>query len=81
MQHGNSSKSKRSYVYIKLIKDMKEPTHKLHNLLPPLVNQIRERDTRLDENRFYNFKCRTQRFSNSPLVYMIRKYNFTIENS
>ena len=50
---------------IKLINDMKDLIHKLNELLPPTVGPVRERDTRLNTNKFYNFKCRTERFSNS----------------
>ena len=51
---------------IKLINDMKGLIHKLNKLLPPTVGHVRERDTRLNTNKFYYFKCRTDRFSNSP---------------
>ena len=50
---------------IKLINDMKGLIHKLIELLPPTVGHVRQRDTRLNTNKFYNFKCRTERFSNS----------------
>ena len=50
---------------IKLIYDMKDLIHKLNELLPPTVGHVRERDTRLNTNKFYNFKCKTERFSNS----------------
>ena len=50
---------------IKLINDMKDLIHKLNELLPPTVGHVRERDTRLNRNKFYNFKCITERFSNS----------------
>ena len=43
---------------------MKGLIHKLIGLLPPTVGHVRQRDTRLT-NKFYNFKCRTERFSNS----------------
>ena len=29
------------------------------------LGHVRERDTRLNTYKFYNFKCRTERFSNS----------------
>ena len=44
---------------------MKGLIHKLIELLPPTVGHVRQRDTRLSTNKFYNFKCRTERFSNS----------------
>ena len=50
---------------IKLINDMKGLIHKLNELLPPTVGHVWERDTRRNTNKFYNFKCRTERFSNS----------------
>ena len=61
--------NRREKMCIKLINDMKDLIHKLNELLPPTVGDVRERDTRLNRNKFYNFKCRTERFSNSPLVY------------
>ena len=53
--------NRREKMCIKLINDMKD----LNELLPPTVGHVRERDTRLNRNKFYNFKCRTERFSNS----------------
>ena len=44
---------------------MKDLKRKLNELLPPTVGHVRERDTRLNTNKFCNFKCRTERFSNS----------------
>ncbi|XP_028418283.1 uncharacterized protein LOC114543542 [Dendronephthya gigantea] len=73
--------SRRELMCINLIKDIKDPSHKLNDLLPPTVGQLRERDTRLNVNKIYNFKCRTERFRNSPLVYAIRKYNLKIDDS
>ena len=57
--------NRREKMCIKLINDMKGLIHKLNELLPPTVGHVWERDTRLNTNRFYNFKCRTERFSNS----------------
>ena len=57
--------NRREKMCIKLINDMKGLIHKLNELLPPTVGHVWERDTRLTTNRFYNFKCRTERFSNS----------------
>ena len=65
---------------IKLIKDMKDLIHKLNELLPPTVGHVRERDMRLDRNRFYNFKCRTERFSNSPLVHAFANIILSVDN-
>ena len=62
--------NRREKMCIKLINDMKDLIHKLNELLPPTVGHVWERDTRLiNRNKFYNFKCRTKCFSNSPLVY------------
>ena len=57
--------NRREKMCIKLINDMKGLIHELNELLPPTVGHVRERDTRLNTNKFYNFKCRTERFSNS----------------
>ena len=62
---GMELENRRGKMCIKLINDMKGLIHKLNELLPPTVGHVRERDTRLNTNRFYNFKCRTERFSNS----------------
>ena len=62
--------NRREKMCIKLINDMKDLIHKLNELLPLTVGHVWERDTRLiNRNKFYNFECRTERFSNSPLVY------------
>ena len=62
-------------LIINLIKTLLDPCHKLHDLLPPKVCEIRNRETRLSGQKFYNFNCRTQRFKNSPIVYGIEQYN------
>ena len=66
MWYGNFGKWKRK-ICIKLINDMKGLIHKLNELLPPTVGHVRERDTRLNTNKFYNFKCRTERSTNRTL--------------
>ena len=38
-------------------------------------------EIRLNENKFYNSKCKTERFNNSPLVYASRKYNMAFDNN
>ena len=43
--------------------------HKLHDLLPLTVNRIRGRETMLIGDRINNFKCRTESFKTSPIVY------------
>ena len=50
-----SLENRREKVCIKLINDIKGLIHKLNELLPPTVGHIRERDTRLNTNKFYNF--------------------------
>ena len=35
--------------------DMMVSTHKLHDLLPLTVNQIQDRETRLNGDKIYNF--------------------------
>ena len=44
--------NRRDKMCIKLINDMKDLTHKLNELLPPTVGHVRERDTRLNRNKF-----------------------------
>ena len=62
--------NRREKMCIKLINDMKDLIHKLNELLPPTVGHVWERDTRLiNRNKFYNFKRRTERFSNSPFMH------------
>ena len=60
---------------VRLIKQMSEPSHKLHSLLPRKCSEVKERETRLNSGKFYNFFCRTQRLKRSSLVYAIDKYN------
>ena len=70
--------NRREKMSIKLIKDMKDPMHKLDDLLS---GEQHGRATRkLMEINSINFNCRTERFSNSPLVYPIRKYNIAFDN-
>ena len=38
-------------------------------------NQIRDRETRLNGDKIYNFNCRTERFKNSPIVFAIDMIN------
>ena len=60
---------------IELIKQMSSPLHKLHYLLPEKVRNVRQRGTRYDGDKFYNFKYRTDHCKKRPLVYAIDKYN------
>ena len=57
------------------IEQMSEPSHKLHSLLPRKCSEEKERETRTNAGKFYNFFCRTERLKRSPLVYAIDKYN------
>jgi hypothetical protein len=66
---------RRQDMCINLIKSLLDPGHKLHELLPPKVCEIRNRETRLSGDKFYNFNCRTQRFKHSAIVYGIEQYN------
>ena len=68
-------KERRELHCIELIKQMSSPLHKLHYLLPEKVRNVRQRGTRYDGDKFYNFKYRTDRFKKRPLVYAIDKYN------
>ena len=54
--------SRRETKCVNLVKDMMVSTHKLHDLLPLTVNQIQDRETRLNGDKIYNFNCRTERF-------------------
>ena len=63
--------SRRETKCVNLVTDMIDPTHKLHDLLPFTVNQIRDRETRLNGDKIYNFNCRPGRFKNSPIVFAI----------
>ena len=60
---------------VRLIKQISEPSHKLHSLLPRKCSEVKERETRTNSGKFYNFFCRTQRLKRSSLVYAIDKYN------
>ena len=71
--------SRRETKCVNLVKDMMVSTHKFHDLLPLTVNQIRDRETRLNGDKIYNFKCRTEWLKNSPIVFAIDKYNQTLD--
>ena len=70
-----SSKERREKHCVKLIKQMLDMSHKLNYLLPEKVRDVWHRGTRYDGNKFYNVRCRTEHFKNSPLVFAIDKYN------
>ena len=61
---------------VDLIANLSEPDHRLHvNLLPDRIADIRQRETRSNDSMYYNFKFRTERLKNSPLVHSINCYN------
>ena len=72
-----SLKERRDQMCIQLIKSMSNSNHKLHNVLPKKVHEIRNRETRQNSHMYHNFKWRTERFKNSPISYAISKYNET----
>ena len=65
--------SRRKTKCVNLVKDMMVSTHKLHDLLPLTVNQIQDRETRLNGDKIYNFNRKTERFKKSPIVFAIDK--------
>ena len=72
---------RRDNMYVQLIKDMSNPEHRLHHLLPNKVSRVKLRQTRSDSEKYYNFSCRTERYKHSPHFYAIDKYNASIEES
>ena len=54
---------------------MLQPAHRLHSLLPRKLGDIKERETRANGQKMYNFFFKTKRFKHSPLVFAIDKYN------
>ena len=59
---------------------MIDPRHGLHSLLPETVNQIRQRQTRSNGEKLYNFRYRTEvtkRFKNNPIVHGIESFSLT----
>jgi hypothetical protein len=77
---------RRDDLCVRLIKQTREPSHKLHSLLPRKCSEVKGGETRTNPDKFYNFFCRTERFKRNPLVYAINRYNdslklyFLIEN-
>ena len=51
----------------------------INHLLPKKTSQIKQRETRMNEETYYNFACKTERFKHSPIVYAIGKYNLYID--
>ena len=70
-----SLKERRDEMSITLVKNMRQLTHKLHSLLPTKPKDIKERETRTNGQKMYNFFRRTERFKHSSLVYAIDLYN------
>ena len=60
------------------IKEMSKPNHKLHSLLPKKICEVRKRTTRLNNQMYYNFMGKTERFKSSPISYAVSKYNETL---
>ena len=52
---------------MELIKKMSSEGHR--------HGELRQKDTRSIDDKYYNFKYRTERFRKSPLVYAINSYN------
>ena len=57
-----SLKEGRDQMCIQLIKSMSNSDHKLHNVLPKKVHEIRNRETRQNSHMYYNFKWRNWTF-------------------
>ena len=72
---------RRDNMCVQLIKDMSNPEHRLHHLLPNKVSQVKLRQTRSNGEKYYNFPCRSERYKHSPLFYAIDKYNASTEES
>jgi hypothetical protein len=60
---------------VELIRKISSEGHRLHFLLPAKVGELRPKDTRSNDDKYYNFKYRTERFRKSLLVYAINSYN------
>ncbi len=73
-----SLEKRRDRMCIELIKEMSNPDHKLHSLLPKKICEVRKRATRLNNQMYYNFMGKTERFKGSPISYAINKYNETL---
>ena len=63
---------------IDLIRSVSNPAHKLNTLFPGPVGEIRGKETRFNGDKFYNIKCRTERFRQSAIVYVNDQYNATL---
>ena len=47
---------RRDELCVSLIKKMLEPNHKLHSLLPKKLKDIRQKETRINSQKLYNFE-------------------------
>jgi hypothetical protein len=56
-------KERRDVMCVDMIKKMSNPGRKLHHLLPMKVSQLRERETGTNGLEYYDYACRTKRFS------------------
>ena len=74
-----SLEKRRNNLCTSLIEDILKPSHRLHGLLPKKLEDIRERETRTNGKKIYNFFCNTERFRDSPLVHTINEYNFELD--
>ena len=63
---------RREKMCLKLFTKMKNETHRLHALMPPI--RVKHYATR-SKQQYSHFKCRTNRFGNSFLPYCLRKYD------
>ena len=70
---------RRNNLCASLIEDMLQPSHRLHRLLPKKLSDIRERETRTNGKKIYNFFFNSERFRNSPVVHAINEYNFKLD--
>jgi hypothetical protein len=73
-----SLEKRRDRMCIELIKEMSNPDHKLHSLLPKKICEVRKRTTRLNNQMYYNFMGKTERFKSNPISYAVSKYNETL---
>ena len=66
-----SLKERRDRMCIQLIKSMSNTGHKLHNLLPKKVHEVRNKETRQNTEMYYNFNWRSERFKNSSIAMLL----------
>ena len=68
-------KERREKHCVELIRKMSSEGHRLYYFLPAKVGELRQKVTRSNDDKYYNFKYRTERFRKSLLVYAINSYN------